>query len=388
MEGVVAGVAASRQGIRLFAADLAADLPSYHCPSLPSSPPTGILEQGNRLQEMVSQLQAALHPAAMAGTVPPPLQTSSVSTAAAAAAAGGGVQLSSSSRMPVSSGEWQLAEQPRPALPSSSIASDYQWGPSSSSSSGGSSGLTIDIGDELPDAAAGSRAAERAAAAAGGALGSAAGSSNGAFGSGSCSSSGSAAIVGMAAGGSRASADLLNVLMPLLASASNFAAVSGVSFVMVDQSSDSGSSSGSAGSSGSGGSGASAGGRLAPLSLPAAEVAVGPGKLKRMLSQLIDSVIACAARGDLVQASVTLQQWQGRPGVAVSLCCWYGLQHGSAGGGARLQPEFAFLKGSAAGAGGYFEVHAEATLDVRHLNSSALAATLWLPTVAQDAGWP
>lgn len=317
---------------------------------------------------MVSQLQAALHPAAVAAAVPPMLEPPL------------GLPGSTVPRLPTSSGgggmgsgEWQPAELPFPALPSSSIGSDYQWGGSLPATS------TIDLSVETASPADLAAPPGR---------------------SYSPSSSNSsrlpppvpAVAAAVAAGpssttyGSRASADLLNVLMPLLASASNFAAVSGVAFVMAD-----------AVGGGQTSSLPALAGRPTPLapaagSLPAAEVAVGPGKLKRMLSQLIDGIIACAARGDLVQASVLPQSWQGRPGVAVTLCCCYSLTHGSGAGSAGplprppLQPEFAFLRGSAAEAGGWFDAHAEPP-DVRHGSSSSLAATLWLPTVVRDAGW-
>ena len=372
----------------------------------------GILEQGSRLQEVVSQLQAALHPSAATTAVPPALQQASskgsgpgrgpgaarrpalpgTSRGGAGGASGSSGSSSGSGGLP-SSGQWQLAESPsRPALPSSSIGSDYQLGstidlsvdepasagvtqPPSSSSSGGSSSSA----NSSSSGGDGSSSSSN-----GGAKG-----SNGSDGGSSSGGTGAALVYG-----SRASADLLNVLMPLLASASNFAAVSGINFVMAQD----GGRSHSHGSGGDSGDGHAASGPAPQqqeeepaqaLALPAAEVAVGPGKLKRMLSQLIDGLIACATRGDLVQASVHPQQWQGRPGVAVSLCCCYSLLHGGGGGGGSgggslprppLQPEFAFLQGTACEAGGWFEVQADATPDVAHLNSSALTATLWLPT--------
>ncbi|KAL4443615.1 hypothetical protein ABPG75_011352 [Micractinium tetrahymenae] len=349
----------------------------------------GILEQGQRLQEVVSQLQAALHPAAVAAAVPPALQPGSPpmgrvgSTAPRLPASSSSSSSSLLGSGAMGSGEWQLAEQPRPALPSSSIGSDYQWG--GSEMAGSTIDLSIDSADASPSAASSVQRAD---------------SSSGSNGTGPPApvpalAAAAAASPSGAPYGSRASADLLNVLMPLLASASNFAAVSGVTFVMAD----------ATGSSKAGDLPvpAAAGGQRAPLapqalSLPAAEVAVGPGKLKRMLSQLIDGIIACAARGDLVQASVLPQGWQGRPGVAIALCCCYSLTHGSSASNGSsgdtagslprppLKPEFAFLRGSAAEAGGWFEVHAEPP-DVRHGNSSSLAATLWLPTVVRDAGW-
>ncbi len=286
-----------------------------------------------------------------------------------------GLPGSSAPRLPAStssnsgsmgSGEWQLAEQPRPALPSSSIGSDYQWG------SSGLASPTIDLSvdAEKPGTSSDSDSSS---------------SSNGS-GVPAPAPGAAAAGPGSMTYGSRASADLLNVLMPLLASASTFAAVSGVTFVMADA------TGGSNGSTALPSAGRLPAPATAAVSLPAAEVAVGPGKLKRMLSQLIDGIIACAARGDLVQASVLPQSWQGRPGVAVTLCCCYSLTHGSGASPAGplprppLQPEFAFLRGSAAEAGGWFEAHAEPS-DVRHGSSSSLAATLWLPTVVRDAGW-
>jgi hypothetical protein len=188
------------------------------------------------------------------------------------------------------------------------------------------------------------------------------------------------------------------VLMPLLASATNFAAVSGVRFVVASL------GGGTSAASASGPGAASATGTAQrQLVLPAAEVAVGPGKLKRMLSQLVDGVMACALRGDLVQASVLAQEWQGRPGVAISLCCCYSLAHdggsasrdnGSVSSRAAtrlhrppLRPEFAFLEGSALEAGGFFEVNQGRAPDVQHLNSSTLTALLWLPAVGREAAW-
>lgn len=349
----------------------------------------GILEQGSRLSEVVSQLQAALHPAASNGVVPPALLAGGGSNPSATSQLGSrqalpGSTSSNGSSASSSSGgsqQRQPALPARPALPSSSIGSDYQRGASSSGEA------TIDMSiDDLSRAQLSTHPPT-----AGG------GSGSKLTGSGSSSSAApvrNAVPYGGTVSGSRASADLLNVLMPLLASASNLAAVSGVAFVMAEHGSGSSSDSGGSNSSGSG----SAPGTAAPqqLALPAAEVAVGPGTLKRMLSQLIDGIIACAARGDVVQASVQPRQWQGRPGVAIMLCCAYGLNHSSGSGAAGtpvlarppLQPEFAFLHTTAAEAGGMFEVHADATPDVAHLNSSALAATLWLPTVpTHGAGW-
>lgn len=356
-----------------------------HCTSNPLHPPcttrhspcAGILEQGSRLQEVVSQLQAALHPAAVATAVPPTLQPGPL----ALGRPGSGAPLLPGSSDSVGggsvdSGEWQLAQLPRPALPSSSIGSDFQG------RSSGPASPTIDLSlDAGEPAILGIPSTQQAGSSS---------SPRSRNGSSAPPVPVPAAVgAGVAAFGSRASADLLNVLMPLLASASNFAAVSGVAFMMTDATGSS--------TAGSLPAPVAAVGRplaLAPpaVSLPAAEVAVGPGKLKRMLSQLIDGIIACAARGDLVQASVLAQGWQGRPGVAVTLCCCYSLTHSSSVGSAGhlprppLQPEFAFLRGSAAEAGGWFEVHAEPP-DVRHGSSSSLAATLWLPTVVRDAGW-
>ena len=341
---------------------------------------TGILEQGSRLSEVVSQLQAALHPAASSGVVPPALQgggsppsSSWQQQALPSSITSGGSSIASSSS---SSQQVGLPVPARPALPSSSIGSDYQWGTSSSGDA------TIDMSiDELSQV----QLSIHQPAAGGSGSGS---TLNGSGGSRPAPPRRNAVPFGGSTGGSRASADLLNVLMPLLASASNLAAISGVAFVMTEHGSGSSSSSSSSGGSGGGGSGAAG----PAVALPAAEVAVGPGTLKRMLSQLIDGIIACAARGDLVQASVLPQSWQGRPGVAVTLCCCYSLTHGSGAGSAGplprppLQPEFAFLRGSAAEAGGWFDAHAEPP-DVRHGSSSSLAATLWLPTVVRDAGW-
>ena len=371
--------------------------------ALPRAPSAGILEQGSRLSDVVAQLQAALHPAAGTMVVPPALQAGGGSgqrggqqwqalpgSSISSSSGGGGGSGSGSS-------QWLSAAPPpaRPALPSSSIGSDYQWGPSSSGEA------TIDMSIDSEAQAQPSTHHQPVAS-------SSSGSSTRMNGSGAGSSA--AAVSGVApfgggAGGSRASADLLNVLMPLLASASNLAAVSGVAFVMAEHGSDS-SSSGSSSSSSSSMAGAPVPPAQQQLALPAAEVAVGPGTLKRMLSQLIDGIIACAARGDVVQASVQPRQWQGRPGIAITLCCCYSLSHGSSAGGfgggsnggaaaaavaalprPPLQPEFAFLQSTAAKAGGMFEVLADATPDVAHLNSSALAATLWLPTVTASAGW-
>jgi hypothetical protein len=319
----------------------------------------GILEQGSRLQEVVQQLQAALHPSAAAAVVPSALlqagdgRRQRKALPQNSSSSGGS---SSSSSDDKSAGQWQLLEPGagRPALPSSSIGRDFQ---------------AIEVSTEEPacsQAGPGSQPPDAAVPS---------------------SVSGSSSIVPVF--GSRASADLLNVLMPLLASASNFAAVSGVSFAMAEPSS--GHADGRPNTLTNRG-GAATGAPRQPLVLPAVEVAVGPGKLKRMLSQLIDGVIACAARGDHVQASVLQQQWQGRPGVAVSLCCCRSLAHGGGGSIAGLphppmQPEFAFLRGSAAEASGYFEVSSSALPGGQRLSSSALTATLWLPVVAQDAGW-
>ncbi|PRW56641.1 hypothetical protein C2E21_4621 [Chlorella sorokiniana] len=346
----------------------------------------GILEQGTRLSEVVSQLQAALHPAASSVVVPPALLAGGGSNGSAASQLGGRQQqalpgniISGGGSIISESGSNQLPA--RPALPSSSIGSDYQWSAATSGEA------TIDMSiDEQSQA----QLSTHQPAAMGGSSSS---SSSALASSGSSSSAGaplrSAVPFSGSPSGSRASADLLNVLMPLLASASNLAAVSGIAFVMAEHSS----------SGGSGGSGSGTPTAVAPqqLALPAAEVAVGPGTLKRMLSQLIDGIIACAARGDVVQASVQPRQWQGRPGVAIMLCCAYGLNHSSGSGAAvaaadlrrpPLQPEFAFLHTTAAEAGGMFEVHTDATPDVAHLNSSALAATLWLPTVpVRKAAW-
>ena len=298
--------------------------------------------------------------------VPPPLQVGS----------GGGSSTSSNGSRPAGAQQRQLA--PRPALPSSSIGSDYQWslhdGPSSSSSSSngssnnGTSGATIDMSIDEQSSSAVPMAGQPAAVAR------------------LSSSSSSGGRSGTPVYGSRASADLLDVLMPLLASAANLAAVNGARFSLAE-----------CHSSGAAAGAAAPGPEPQPLALPAAEVAVGPGTLKRMLSQLVDGMLACAARGDLVQASVLRQDAQDRAGVAVSLCCCYGLAHGGSGGGGGgaagplprppLQPEFAFLQKTAVDAGGWFEVRTDGTPDVAHLGTAAVAATLWLPVVTRDAGW-
>lgn len=351
--------------------------------------PTGILEQGTRLQEVVQQLQVALHPAVAASVVPPALLQSSGNTRQRKALPpAGGSSPALDSLDGSSSGQWQLAvpmaDQPGPLSSSSSSDCDYQQG------------STIEMSVDEPSSTARPSASQSPSRTGDG-------SSSSSNGSGSSRNSITSSSSDALVFASRASANLLNVLMPLLASATNFAAVSGVRFVVA---SPGGGTLGAASGPGPEAATATAtatGTAQRQLVLPAAEVAVGPGKLKRMLSQLVDGVMACALRGDLVQASVLAQEWQGRPGVAISLCCCYSLAH-DGGSAARdngsvssraaarlhrppLQSEFAFLEGSALEAGGFFEVNQDRAPDAQHLNSSTLTALLWLPAVGREAAW-
>ncbi|KAL4858504.1 hypothetical protein ACK3TF_001471 [Chlorella vulgaris] len=349
---------------------------------------SALVQAGTRLQEVVQQLQVALHPAVAASVVPPALLQSSGNTRQRKALPpSGGSSPALDSLDGSSSGQWQLAvpmvDQPGPLSSSSSSDCDFQQG------------STIEMSVDEPSSTARPSASQSPSRTGDG-------SSSSSNGSGSSRNSITSSSSDALVFGSRASANLLNVLMPLLASATNFAAVSGVRFVVASP----GGGTSAASASGPGAASATAtatGTAQRQLVLPAAEVAVGPGKLKRMLSQLVDGVMACALRGDLVQASVLAQEWQGRPGVAISLCCCYSLAH-DGGSAARdngsvssraatrlhrppLQPEFAFLEGSALEAGGFFEVNQDRAPDVQHLNSSTLSALLWLPAVGHEAAW-
>ena len=416
----------------------------------------GILEQGARLAEVVGALQAALHPpmpaaaaAALGAGAPGSLRPSAAIPSAVAAAAVQQPRSGGMGRLPAllppasSGGDWS-----QPAEEASATS------PSSGTSSGGGSGSSSQppAGQQPPTS-----------------------------------------------GG--ASTDLVNVLMPLLAAASNLAAVNGVSLVLVPPSgaqdpglidlaeagrSQASSSSSSTSSSGGGSSRNSGGGssdseaawsngtseaasrigreaggaasregrqgwqqqqqqggavptaarpQPAPHHLPSARVAVGAGVLRRMLSQLLDGMVACAARGDTIQAWVRMERWEGRPGVLVGLCCLQGIVHASASSSSsssgssasgrppvaapdpllraahglrRLAvPEFAFLESMTQQAGGRFEARADArptiTADLgsgssggsssggwggqqqhphQHVPSASVCAQLWLPALS------
>jgi hypothetical protein len=208
--------------------------------------------------------------------------------------------------------------------------------------------------------------------------GSRGGSSSGSGSGGSSSSSHSS--------GSVRSTDVLSLLMPLLASAANLASVNGVGFFLT----------GGPGAKPAGGGGSGGGTHSIAPTCPAA---VEPAAAKRMLCHLVDSVLSVASRGDLVEASVQAQRWNGRPGIAVRMQCERGLQ--PAGGGVQPPawrhllpaPELSFLRTAAQQAGGWFDVQEDRRPAVKHgasgrqhaphLIANVLLTTLWLPCAEQ-----
>lgn len=338
----------------------------------------GILAQGDRLQELVSQLQSALHPAALP-QVPPP---------GAAGTLGAGPRQQGGAALWAPRQQGGAAPLSYPALPSSSIGSDYSssqgsdyWGPPPVAHPGEAQ-ATVDLEEAEAllmlgtDTDADLQPAYDAAAAGGNAK--AEPVPGWKRGPGSCGGNGSSSS------GSAGSTDVLSLLMPLLASAANLASVNGVYFFLTG---------------GPGVQPASVGSSSTHSIAPTCPAAVEPAAAKRMLCHLVDSVLSVASRGDLVEASVQAQQWNGRPGIAVRMQCERGLQ--PAGGGVQPPawrhllpaPELSFLQAAAQQAGGWFDVQEDRRPAVRHgaggrqhaphLVANVLLTTLWLPCAEQ-----
>lgn len=169
---------------------------------------------------------------------------------------------------------------------------------------------------------------------------------------------------------------LASVLVPLLASATNFAAVSGVTFLLAPQ---------EQGTSG----------------VPDVQVAADVMALKRMLGQLLDSTIACAAAGDCIELSFLQESWRGAEGVAVAVRLLQAMGPGGgrsssvaadADGHVYLQ-EFASLASMARKLGGWFDVKVDSaaqvvqhSMEVHTPAGGSLSAVLWLPIGAAGDG--
>jgi len=180
--------------------------------------------------------------------------------------------------------------------------------------------------------------------------------------------------------------ELAPTLVPMLASASNFAAVSGVSFVLMHVDGDELSGHFTAGTLDH------------TAAVPDARLAIDSVVLKRMLSQLLDGTIACAARGDCIEVTFKLESWQGVPGVLAAVQLLQAI--GPAGGRAAsvaaddeghiYLAEFAALSNLAQQSGGWFDVRIETAVAVVQRSVEAhspsqglLSAVLWLP-IAPD----
>lgn len=303
-----------------------------------------ILEQSQRLAEVVKALQAALHPSA-AGAAAAALQAASSGPPRPTVPA------------PVSQRQGLL-----PALPSSSIGSDWFVRPAAGSSGNGENGCdgggsaadlpvpaTSTSSSESQDALSAPMDALSAPMPAALAL---------------CAASSSSSI--------SASTDLFPVLMPLLAAASNLASVTGASLFLVPSEAEASEPEASVSSS-SGGGGSGIQHPIAPQHLRA-HVAVPPALLRRMLSQLLDGMVASASRGDLIK--VCVEAMRGGDGVdAAEAACIVRLCIVRGGSGAadpslrvahglRMPPrpvEFAFLDRMAAAAGGSLELLQDTT---------------------------
>lgn len=272
----------------------------------------GIVAQGARLGELVNQLQAALAPPPAAQTTQPaafaarwdPAGRDAGWTEAQPAAASTQQQQQQRSGGGAG-GNGALPLRPAyPALPSSSIGGDYGGAPPTSAP-------YTAVAAEPAAAPAAQPTPERQPVAP------AAASHDQAF---------------------AAAADLSAVLAPLLATAANFASVSGVAF------------------------------KLAVGPMPDALVAIEALPLKRMLAMLLDGVVDSAARGDSIEVEARLQPWGGAGGVAVAVA----LLRGAGAEASQASPEFEMLEASARQAGGWFSCE-ECSL-------GEVTAVLWLPT--------
>ena len=201
-------------------------------------------------------------------------------------------------------------------------------------------------------------------------------------------------------------APLVSILAPLLNSAQNFASVSGVTFLLPPKPEDF-SSENAAGAMGS-----TAKDNGEPrFTFPETAVPVEPIVLKRMLSQLLDGTIACSARGDVIEF---VCEYEGAGVViATRLVQAIGpgtLVRGTAAamdleGGHVFLAEFATLSRLARQAGGWFDVTVEqpstnatsnslageegrrgsdAAVERLARGASSLMAAMWLPSVPLD----
>lgn len=339
-----------------------------------------ILAQGQRIGDLVGQLQALLAPTVPAVRLGGPLANESApplpqpitlpsrfrTTNAAAKGEGnspnGGGGGGSSSLASFDTIEGITAH---PALPSSTIGADY-WGPVQSREQS--------TGEESNDTSTSSAAAAAASV------------------DDISSAFGTASIPPAA---------LIATLTPLLSSAEKFASVSGVTFLLpleqrqLQQQHHS---------------------QQQPsfltktsgyewyaerLAFPETGVAVEPVLLKRLLTQILDGTIACAARGDCIELLLEAETWQGRPGVVIATrlvqaigpgALTRGVAHAIDTDGHVFIAEFAILSQLARQCGGWFDVRAEAhssaaggTQQDRTLAAAladgggTLVAAIWLP---------
>ena len=300
-----------------------------------------ISAQGQRLGDIVSQLQVFLSPA---------MPVVSIGRKPEMSSSGGNLSssdgiLSSSPFSPSNNNNSSSAAaaaasetdrnaiiSSQPALPSSSIGGDYWGGSNSNSSSAGSSNRRKTGTDA--ESACGYQTPERSFSIASMTtstdsgeidikeeeekLSSSSSSSN-------SSSTGQRQLLQQLP-----TALLLATLAPLLRSAENFASVSGVTFLLradqlqnqqqQQQPIDTTTTTTANNQTSSSSSPAQVAISRCARRLQINEVCVcaEPIALKRMLSQLLDGAIACGARGDCIELVVDAEEWQGRPGVVVA----------------------------------------------------------------------
>jgi hypothetical protein len=373
-----------------------------------------IMAQGQRLGDIVSQLQAFLAPSMPTvrigggggGTAPIPQQQQLQNLSRKQPQQQGQSQQSmlssasfmndeSSSNTNSNSNKNNIEMLPSPALPSSSIGGDF-WTPPALAPPPPSTTILSASSFSTTTTVAG-------VSGAGGPSSTSSLSSINANGNGDSNTSyGDTSLVESAA--IPVAAPLVATLAPLLNSAQNFASVSGVTFLLPPIPVEGSITENPAGTLGPTRAKED---REPRFTFPETAVPVEPIVLKRMLSQLLDGTIACSARGDVIEF---VCECEGN-GVVIATRLVQAIGPGTltrstaaamdSEGGHVFLAEFATLSRLARQAGGWFDVTVE-QINSNNINNSlggaatsspvatlarggsSLMAAMWLPSVPLD----
>jgi hypothetical protein len=166
---------------------------------------------------------------------------------------------------------------------------------------------------------------------------------------------------------------LRSMLTPLLSAVAKFAVVSGVRLIPVD----------------------SSGCVQAEHNIPDVIIPADGLVLKRLLGQLLDGMMACSSRGDCIEFAVEEKLWQGSPGVLISVRLMQAAGFAAAELDGQLMVEVGALTNLARHVGGWFDLQMHEEFGTRPLATvssnrrtnvvgpmqaaGTVAAALWLP---------